>query len=265
MASFPSVFISHGPPTLLIEPSPARDFLAGLGKTLGRPDAILCVSAHWNTTNPSVSTAERPETIYDFYNFPQPLYEATCTAPGAPELARRTAGLLQDDGMAVETDADQGLDHGTWIPLKLMYPDAEIPVAQLSIQWPESPEHHLSVGQALRPLRDDGVLVLASGNVTHNLGDAIGAYRAGRADDPPPEWASAFAAWLTDTIEAGAVGDLLEYRERAPGAVKANPEDDHLMPLYVALGAGDADAPGRRIHESFMYRSLSMDAFAFGD
>lgn len=265
MPSFPSVFISHGPPTLLIEPSPAREFLTGLGDTLGRPDGILCVSAHWSTTTPAVSTTERPETIYDFYNFPQPLYEVTYEAPGAPEIAQRAATLLQDGGMAVETDANQGLDHGAWIPLKLMYPDAEIPVAQLSIQWPGSPEHHLSVGQALRPLKDDGVLVLASGNVTHNLGDAIGAYRAGQADDPPPRWASEFATWLADAVESGAVDDLLDYRERAPGAVEANPEDDHLMPLYVALGAGNTDLSGRRIHESFICRSLSMDAFAFGE
>ena len=194
MASFPSVFISHGPPTLLLEPTPSRDFLAGLGETLGRPDAIVCVSAHWNTETPAISTAENPETIYDFYNFPAALYEATYPAPGAPDLARRTADLLRQGGMDVEFDAGRGLDHGAWIPLKLMYPDADIPVTQLSMQWPQRPEHHLAVGRALRPLREEGVLVLANGNVTHNLDDAIGAYRAGQADVPPPSWASEFAA-----------------------------------------------------------------------
>ena len=194
MASFPSVFISHGPPTLLLEPAPSRDFLAGLGETLGRPDAIVCVSAHWNTETPAISTAENPETIYDFYNFPAALYEATYPAAGAPDLARRTADLLRQGGMDVEFDAGRGLDHGAWIPLKLMYPDADIPVTQLSMQWPQGPEHHLAVGRALRPLREEGVLVLANGNVTHNLDDAIGAYRAGQADVPPPSWASEFAA-----------------------------------------------------------------------
>ena len=265
MASFPSIFISHGPPTLLLDPAPARDFLSGLGETLGRPDTIVCVSAHWNTEIPVISTSENPETIYDFYNFPQPLYEATYPAPGAPDLARRTANLLQKDGLDVDLDADRGLDHGAWVPLKLMYPDADIPITQLSMQWPQSPGHHLAVGRALRPLREEGVLVLASGNVTHNLGDAIGAYRAGQADDPPPDWARDFAAWLADGIENGAVDDLLDYRARAPGAADANPEDDHLMPLYVALGAGDESGKGRRIHQSYIFRSLSMDAFAFGE
>ena len=265
MPSFPSIFISHGPPTLLLDPAPARDFLEGLGGKLGRPDAIVCVSAHWNTETPAISVAEKPETIYDLYNFPQPLYEATYPAPGAPNLAERTANLLMESGVSANLDPNRGLDHGAWIPLKLMYPNADIPVTQLSMQWPQSPGHHLAVGQALRPLRDEGVLVLASGNVTHNLGDAIGAYRSGQADDPPPKWARDFAAWLADAIEGGAVDDLLDYRNSAPGAVDANPEDDHLMPLYVALGAGDESGKGRRLHESFLYRSLSMDAFAFGE
>jgi len=265
MPSLPSIFISHGPPTLFLDPAPVRDFLAKLGETLGRPDAITCVSAHWNTETPAISTAENPETIYDFYNFPPALYEATYPAPGAPDVAKRASDLLCEGGITADLDPDRGLDHGTWSPLKLMYPDADIPVTQLSMQWPQSPGHHLAIGRALRPLRDEGVLVLASGNVTHNLGDAIGAYRAGQADDPPPDWARDFAAWLAESIESGAVDDLLDYRKRAPGATHANPEDDHLMPLYVALGAGDESGKGRRIHQSYLFRSLSMDALAFGE
>ena len=166
MASFPSTFISHGPPTLLLDPAPARDFLSGLGETLGRPDAIVCVSAHWNTEIPVISTSENPETIYDFYNFPQPLYEATYPTPGAPDLARRTANLLQKDGLDVDLDADRGPDHGAWVPLKLMYPDADIPVTQLSMQWPQSPGHHLAGGRCARCAKKESLCWRAGMSLT---------------------------------------------------------------------------------------------------
>ncbi|MFQ5971899.1 MAG: DODA-type extradiol aromatic ring-opening family dioxygenase [Alphaproteobacteria bacterium] len=265
MARFPSVFISHGPPTIAIEPGPVPDFLHGLGPELGRPEAILCVSAHWETPLPAVGTAEAPELIYDFYGFPEPLYELTYPAPGAPALAEKAAAALGAAGIHCDRDPGQGLDHGAWVPLMLMYPDADVPVAQLSIQHHLGPAHHLDIGKALSGLRDEGVLVLGSGNVTHNLADALGRWRAGEPTDLEPlDWAVAFDEWVAEKVEAGKWDDLVSYRTQAPFAEQANPRDEHLLPLYVAAGAAGGDGVrGRRIHKSFMWASLSMAAFAF--
>ena len=165
----PAIFVSHGSPTLPLERGEAVDFLRELGPALGRPGAILVVSAHWDTARPAVSAAEHPETIYDFYGFPPELYRLRYPAPGAPGLAKRAAGLLADAGMQPQVDPQRGLDHGAWTSLMLMYPKADIPVTQLSIQTPLGPGHHVRLGEALRPLRDEGVLIFASGGATHNL------------------------------------------------------------------------------------------------
>jgi 4,5-DOPA dioxygenase extradiol len=259
----PTVFVSHGPPTLVLEPSPVREFLSGLGAALGRPAGILCVSAHWDTGRPAVSTAPAPETIHDFYGFPEPLYAMTYPAPGAPELAERASRLLDGAGLAADRDPGRGLDHGAWVPLRLMYPDPAIPVAQISIQAALGPAHHLAVGRALAPLRADGILVLASGNTTHNLHDAIGAMRSGAVDAPPPAWARSFADWLSAAVADGNEDDLVNYRARAPFAALAHPTDEHLLPLHVAFGAAGPGARGRRLHESYLFRSLNMAAYAF--
>lgn len=248
MSALPALFVSHGSPMILLEPSTARDFLVGLGQALPRPQAILVVSAHWDSDVQTVSDAPQPETIHDFGGFPPELYQLRYNAPGAPDLARQVAAL---------TDArtiPRGLDHGAWVPLLLGWTQGDIPVTQLSIQPHLDPAHHWRMGQALAPLREQGVLILASGALTHNL-------RAYFRGGPTEAIRSrAFADWMAEAVEQGRVDDLLGYRARAPEATHAHPTDEHLLPLFVALGAG---GPGRVLHRS-LDGSLAMDAYAFG-
>lgn len=251
----PSIFVSHGAPTLVFEDIAARDFMAGLGAQLPRPEAILCISAHWETEEPTVGAAPQPATIHDFYGFPDALYRLRYAAPGAPELALRVTELVTSDGRRCLVDHDRGLDHGAWNPLMLIYPDADIPVAQLSIQSSLDPAHHAAIGRALRPLRDEGVLLLASGGAVHNL-------RQFRVDpETAAPWAVSFDDWLADRIAAGDEQDLIAYRDTRPEARLAHPRDEHFMPLFVALGAGGGK--GHALHRSFAHGSLSMAAFAW--
>ena len=259
---FPSVFVSHGSPMLAIEDGPAHRFLKTLGTKLGRPRAIIVASAHWLAAEPTVSLAETPETIYDFGRFADELFTLTYPAPGAFEIARTAQRLLEGVGLTARAEADRGFDHGAWVPLRLMYPEADIPVAQISIQPDRDPAHHFHMGRALRPLRDDGVLILGSGGLTHNLK----AFFASPTATEPPEWVAGFAAWIGQALTEGRVDDLLDYRRRAPHAVENHPTDEHLLPLFVALGAGGDDTNARvaeRLHGSFMSGILAMDAYAF--
>lgn len=252
-----SVFVSHGAPTIALGESPARAFLAGLSTELGRPRAILCVSAHWETDAPMTCAAAAPETIHDFYGFPEALYELRYPAPGAPDLAERAASLLTDAGLSCRSTDDWGLDHGAWSPLMLMYPDADVPVVQLSIQHALGTAHHLAVGRALVPLRSEGVLVLGSGGAVHNL-------RYFRPDGVDvPEWANRFDDWLVAAVEDGRVDDIVDYRERSADGAMAHPRDEHFLPLLVAMGAGGPDGLGRVLHRGFMDGALSMAAYAF--
>jgi 4,5-DOPA dioxygenase extradiol len=256
---FPALFVSHGAPTLPLETSAAREFLSGLGKSLGKPQAILVVSAHWESGEAAVSTVDRPQTIHDFFGFPEELYRLEYKAPGAPELATRVAGLLEVKGIATHLNPTRGLDHGAWVPLLLMYPDADIPVAQLAVQPEQDARHHFRLGETLRALRDEGVLVLGSGGATHNL------YEFGRhaRNAPPPGWVSEFQEWLARTIENGEQNDLLDYRSRAPHAARNHPSEDHFLPIFAAAGAGEPGVAGRRIHRSHSYGILAMDAYRF--
>jgi 4,5-DOPA dioxygenase extradiol len=264
----PTVFVSHGAPTLAIEATPAAAFLARLGRdyeqAFGRPRAILCVSAHWETASPAVSVASRPATIHDFFGFPAPLYRLAYPAPGAPQAAHAAAACLAAAGLGCDLDPERGLDHGAWIPLGLMWPGADIPVAQLSIQSELGPDHHHRVGQALAPLRDQGVLIFGSGGAVHNVGDAM--RRRATGDAPPPAWAVAFDAWLDAALAGGRWADLADYRRLAPDAALAHPSEDHLLPLFVAAGAArhDGACVSRRLHAGFEYGSLSMAAWRFG-
>jgi 4,5-DOPA dioxygenase extradiol len=258
-SSFPSMFVSHGAPTLALEQNNTVEFLKRLGGELGRPAAILCVSAHWNTEAPEVSGAERPETIHDFGGFPEELYRMRYPAPGAPGLAGRVRELLGEAGLACTVSPNRGLDHGAWVPLTLIYPDADMPVTQLSVQPLLGTEHHYRMGRALAPLREEGVLILATGSATHNLS------RIGRGE-VPPAWAKEFDEWLFRKISDGALDELLDYRSLAPHAAVAHPTDEHLLPLFVALGAGSsqAQARGRSLHRGWTWGSLSMAAYDFG-
>lgn len=256
---WPAVFVSHGAPTLAVEQNDTVEFLKRLGGELGRPESILCVSAHWNTDAPTISGAERPETIHDFGGFSDELYRMRYPAPGAPELAVRVRELLGEAGIASTVSPTRGLDHGAWVPLKLIYPEADVPVTQLSVQPLLGPEHHLRMGRALAPLREEGVLILATGSATHNLS------RIGRGE-VPPAWALEFDEWLYRKISDGALEELLDYRRLAPHAAVAHPTDEHLLPLFVALGAGSGESAtrGRSLHRGWTWGSLSMAAYGFG-
>jgi 4,5-DOPA dioxygenase extradiol len=260
MTRLPSLFISHGSPMLAIQESPAHRFLQGLGKTLPRPTAILVASAHWETMDgPAVSLASEPDTIHDFGGFPRALFEIRYPAPGAPETAARAAALLERAGVAVKTSTVRGLDHGAWVPLRLMYPDAAIPVAQVSVVRGATPAEHLRIGHALNSLRDEGVLVIGSGSLTHNLSE----FRGQGIDAPVPAWVSDFDVWMKERLERNDSQALLDYREQAPFAVRNHPTEEHLLPLFLAMGAAGEAAKAERLHSSYEYGVLAMDVYAF--
>jgi 4,5-DOPA dioxygenase extradiol len=252
--SLAPIFISHGSPMLVARQStPAFHFFVDeLSKLTDGVRAILMVSAHWQTTAPTISTAAHQETIHDFYGFPQPLYDLNYPADGAPVLAREIAAEL---GLA--TDETRGLDHGAWMPLILARPDADIPVFQLSMLAHGGPQEHFELGKKLRNLGEKGILVIASGAMTHNL-------RAlDRNEGPIDLWAQEFTDWMVEKISAQDIDALLNYRSLAPHAVMAHPEDDHLMPLYVALGAAAQGFGTKLLHNSYEFGNLAMTALRF--
>jgi 4,5-DOPA dioxygenase extradiol len=259
MTTLPTLFISHGAPDLPLRPSPTLDFFKELGQQLGQPDAILVVSAHWGTDKPAVGASPAPETIHDFWGFAPELYDLQYPAPGAPQLAQRASALLSQAGIEHTINVKRGLDHGAWVPLMLMYPDANIPVMQVSLQPSLDPVHHWQLGQALSDLRHANVLILASGSVTHDLRSL----RGYDFESHPPEWVQQFDQWLAKAIAHQDYEALLDYRQQAPYAVENHPTDEHLLPLFVAMGAAGETAKGVQIHSSFNFGVLSMAAYAF--
>ncbi|HEX3484482.1 MAG TPA: class III extradiol ring-cleavage dioxygenase [Micropepsaceae bacterium] len=256
----PTLFISHGAPTLPLDDCPARDFLKSLGAKLPRPRAVLAISAHWDNATPTVNRVAVNETIHDFYGFPDALYRMQYPAPGSGALAGRTLELLAHAGFATATDKTRGLDHGAWVPLMLMYPQADVPIVQLSIQSPLGPAHHFKLGRALAALRKEDVLVIGTGSFTHNLR----ALDRRQMDGLEPAWSVAFSDWIHAALTEGRTADLLSYRTLAPHAVQAHPTDDHFLPLFAALGAGGEGAKPERLHKSATFGSLRMDDYAFG-
>jgi 4,5-DOPA dioxygenase extradiol len=249
----PSLFISHGSPMMPLTDQPARDFLRALGGQLERPKAILVASAHWDTERPEITAVPVNTTIHDFFGFPPALYELVYPAPGDAILAGQIA-----EGTGATLDHTRGLDHGAWVPLLLMYPEHDIPVVQISLQSYLGPEHHLLLGRALASLREQRVLVIGSGGLTHNLRRQRAPYENG----PAAPDVDAFADWMHDALTQGRTGDLLDYRRRAPDAAAQHPTEEHLLPLYVAMGAGGEKAT--RLHASTSYGVLCMDTYAFG-
>jgi len=255
-----SLFVSHGAPTLPLADVPARRFLEQLGTRLARPEAILVASAHWETERPAVTASAINSTVHDFFGFAPELYEMRYAAPGSVVLAKRVAALLGAAGFACDLDTERGLDHGAWVPLFMAWPEADIPVLQVSLQSRLGPAHHLRLGRALAPLGEAGVLVIGSGSLTHNLAALSG----DDGNDRAPDWVGAFADWVADALEEGRSEELLDYRRRAPFAARSHPSEEHLLPLFVALGAAGAGARAERLHASVTRGGLRMDAFAFG-
>lgn len=244
---------------LAIEDSSAGRFLDGLGAQWPRPRAIVVVSAHFEADRPSVGAAAQPATVHDFGGFPAQLYQIRYPAPGAPGLAASIATRLSEAGFSPTLRHQHGIDHGVWVPLLRAYPEADIPVVPLSVNPHADAAHHFAIGRVLAPLRDEGVLVIGSGGFVHNLRDLDWQHR----DAAMPAWAGEFAAWMCGRLDAHDTPALLDWERQAPSPRKAHPTVEHLMPLFVALGAGGESPRVRRLHRSHEYGSLALDAFAF--
>lgn len=256
----PALFLAHGAPTMALQPGQAGAALAQAAASLPRPRAIVVVSAHWQTPRPTIGTAPELKTIHDFHGFPPDLYRIRHPAQSHPGIAEQVRQRLGEDGIEVEIDKQRGLDHGAWTPLLLMYPQADIPIVPLSLQSGLGPEHHLRVGRILAPLLADGVLLLASGNITHNLGDFCKSFAETTGT---PTYVAEFADWIWQRLATGDEEALLAYRQRAPNAVRAHPTEEHLLPLYVALGAAGADYRPERLYQGIASVVLAMDSYAF--
>lgn len=266
----PTLFISHGSPMHAIEAGRAGDVWEKLGQALPRPSAILIASAHWETELPMLSTARQPETIHDFGGFPAELYRISYAAPGAPDVAQHALRLLDSAGLSATGNGCRGLDHGAWVPLRKLYSNADVPVAQISIQPSLDAEHHLRVGAALAPLMREGVLVIGSGHITHNLRDwmAMTRQRGSRTavDTPAEPYVAEFRDWIADALARGDRELIVRWRELAPHATRAHPTPEHLLPLFVAFGAALSNgAPPRIEHLDAGIDSgvLAMDAYVF--
>jgi 4,5-DOPA dioxygenase extradiol len=259
MALMPTIFVSHGMPAILVQPGPTHEFLKKLGQTFDRPKAVICISAHMEALWPILTAAAAPETIHDFSG-PRILFEKYYPAPGGPDLAQEAVSMLIHAGFKARTNPTRGLDHGAWVPLMLMYPEADVPVIQLSVQTELDPQHHLDLGRALKPLREKEVLILGSGGATHNLPDI----RKYAIDSLPPDYATAFDAWLEEAITEGREEVLLDYKKQGPSASRNHPYPaEHFLPLFVPLGAAGSEAKGRVLHKAFTYGVLSMAAYAW--
>lgn len=254
---FPVLFVSHGPPFVALAECPANSFLKGLGKQFTLPRAIISISAHWESVDPLVTNTADPEIIYDFGG-PQSLKNSTYNLRGAPSLATEMLQIFRAEGFEARGMA-RGFDHGTWIPLMLMYPQANVPVVQLSIQTELDPAHHFRLGKALAPLRNSGVLIMASGGAVHNLDEA----HLYEVDAEPPAYVYNFDCWLEKKIMNGHTAELLDYQEQAPQPLRCHPYPaEHFLPLFVALGAASGEK-GQRLHDSFLLGTLSMAAYSW--
>ncbi|WP_277591635.1 DODA-type extradiol aromatic ring-opening family dioxygenase [Pseudomonas chlororaphis] len=252
-----SLFISHGSPMLALEPGASGPALARLAADLPRPKAIVVVSAHWESQDLRVSSNPRPQTWHDFGGFPAALFAVQYPAPGQPELAEQVAQLLRADGLPAQLDDQRPFDHGVWVPLSLMYPQADIPVVQVSLPSRMGPALQTQVGHALSSLRQQGVLLIGSGSITHNLRELD--WHAGPESIEP--WARAFRDWMIEKLAANDETALHDYRRQAPNAVRSHPSDEHLLPLYFARGAGGDFSIA---HQGFTMGALGMDIYRFG-
>ncbi len=254
-APLPILFLSHGSPMHALQPGAVRAVWEGIARDLPRPKAILISSAHWETDVPALTGTANPETIHDFHGFPKPLYEIQYPAPGSPGVALKAIRLLEKANFKPAVDPVRGLDHGAWSPLLHMYPKADIPVVQVAVQTALGPAHHVELGRALAPLAREGVLVIGSGHMTHNLRD--------RGNNGPATYASEFQSWVNEKIEARDVDSLVNYRELNAHGVRAHPTDEHFLPLFFALGAAGKDYKAERLYDKIEMGALAMDAYRF--
>ena len=254
----PTIFFAHGNPLNAIQRNAYTEGWAAIGKSIEKPKAVLCVSAHWYIPETAVTAMPQPRTIHDFGGFPRELYQVKYPAPGSPELARRVRELLAT--IPAGMDQQWGLDHGTWSVLCHVFPQADVPVVQLSIDETQPPEFHYQVGQRLAPLRDEGVLVIGSGNLVHNLHT----YAWGRHDVEPFDWAVRFESRARELITSGDFPPLVDYESLGRDALLSVPTPDHYLPLLYVLGAAQPDDSITFPVEGFDGGSVSMLSVKFG-
>ena len=257
----PALFVSHGSPMVAIENEDWGRRLREFGASLARPLAAVVVSAHFEAPPPlRITSSKAPETIHDFSGFPPELHRIQYVARGDPDLAERIRNLFGRSGMSATLDPRRGLDHGAWVPLRFLFPRADVPVVEVSLPVPRRPQDAFKIGAVLSPLRNDNVLLLGSGGMVHNL------RRIDAADDPSrvATWARAFDDWMAARLEAMDLPAILDYREQAPSADSAAPSSDHFDPIFVVLGSAVAGERVHTLHEGFRYGSLSMRSFAVG-
>ena len=266
--TLPPIFLSHGSPMMALEPRAAGAFMQRLGPaidaTFGRPRAIIALSAHSLARQPVLLAAERHAAVYDFGGFDPKLFTLRYDAPGAPALAARVQALLSDAGIATNLVSEGGLDHGIWTPLRYVYPEADIPVLPLAWVPSQSPAEQFALGQALAPLASEGVLVVGSGSITHNLKRVFAGGLNAAAEQPEIAESAAFRHWIQSSAAARDWEALFAYRAQAPHALDMHPSDEHLLPWYIAAGAGGREHAPLRLHSSVTYGALGMDAYAFG-
>jgi 4,5-DOPA dioxygenase extradiol len=260
MTRWPSLFVSHGAPTYAIEPGLAGAQLGALGRLLGKPRAIVVVSPHWMTSELEITATERAQTVHDFGGFPRSLYDLQYPAPGAPALALQIQQQLAKSGMPAHLDVLRGLDHGAWVPLLHLYPDADVPTLQVSLPYDANPNSAYALGQALAPLADDGVLIIGSGSLTHNLYEV----RMSASEEGAAEYAQEFSAWIRQAVAAGDLARLRQALDLAPHAARAHPTTEHFLPLLVAAGAALEHTPVTVLNGGIRHGVLAMESYLFG-
>ncbi len=259
----PSIFISHGAPNIVLSDLPAKQFLQIMAADLPRPKAIVVISAHFEHEGVAVVTDANPPMIYDFGGFEAELYKLVYAAPGSPEVAEQAIALLTKAGLNPARVAKRGYDHGTWNPLILAYPTADIPVVVVSVDPTKDARHHYAIGQALAPLANEGVLIVGSGHITHNLRGFFQRGRDAKFDAMIDNASAEFVAWIYDRVSNGDVEALLDWETQAPFAKENHPEAEHFMPFFAALGAGGEQAVGMRLHHSLQSGFFAYDHYAF--
>lgn len=264
MTSLPTLFVSHGGPDIVLADTKARHYLETVSTLMPRPKAIVIVSAHFETDGVAVVTDPKPGMIYDFGGFAPELYRMVYPAKGEPALAERVFGMLEAAGLSPHTYEKRGYDHGTWTPLMLAFPDAGIPIVQVSIDPTRDAAWHYAIGKALAPLREEGILLIGSGHITHNLRAYFTTIRRGAEPDPVLAGkVHAFTEWFEERLAAGDRDALLHWKDRAPYPAENHPTDEHLMPIFFALGAAGEAGKGRRVHNSVDHGFFANDSYLF--
>jgi 4,5-DOPA dioxygenase extradiol len=264
---FPPIFVSHGAPTLALHPGATGAFWVRLGKLLGKPRAIVVFSPHTSAAAPVIFRSAQHHAVHDFGGFDRALYLLRYDAPGAPALAARLGALLQSAQITHSFSDDAGLDHGIWVPLMHMYPHADVPVLHVALSPNLPPDAQMALGRALAPLADEGVLLMGSGSIVHNLREVFGPHGMRAVDALEAPWCCDFRTWVADAVARNDWPALQSYRTRAPQAVQAHPTDEHWLPFYIAAGAASAaesTVQGARVFEGVTHGCLGMDAYAFG-